>query len=108
ARARARRARHPRQHAGAGLHLERHGDARESRPRRGRARARRAVALAAARRASPGPSGGARFLVVGGERFRHRPDARGRWRQRESLIFGALKREIVSLYTNSQFWIILI
>ena len=39
--------------------------------------------------ASPGPSGGARFPVVGGERFRHRPDARGRWRQREYLIFGA-------------------
>src|SRR5262249_57231691 len=30
ARARARRARHPRQHAGAWLYLERHGDARES------------------------------------------------------------------------------
>src|SRR6266446_6321574 len=89
ARARARRARHPRQHAGAGLHLERHGDARESRPRRDRARPRGPVTLAAAGRASPGPPGGARFPVIGGERFRHRADARGRWRQREYLIFGA-------------------
>src|SRR5215469_6428559 len=89
--ARARRARHPRQYAGAGLHLERHGDARESRPRRERARARRAVALAAARRASPGPAGRAGFPGVGGKRFRHWPDARGRRRQREYLIFRPSK-----------------
>jgi NAD(P)-dependent dehydrogenase (short-subunit alcohol dehydrogenase family) len=43
----------------------------------------------AARRASPGPPWRARFPRVGGERFRHRPDARGRRRQREYLIFRA-------------------
>ena len=50
------------------------------------ARARRAVALAAARRASPGPAGRAGFPGVGRERFRHRPDARGRRRQCEYVI----------------------
>ncbi len=50
--ARARRARHPRQHAGAGLHAERHRGEREPGPRGDRARARRASALAQARRAS--------------------------------------------------------
>src|SRR5215831_19316579 len=56
------------------------------------ARARGAIALAAARRASPGSARGARFPRFGGERLRDRPDAGGRRRQREYLICRPSKR----------------
>ena len=43
------------------------------------------IAFAAAGRASPGPPGRADFPGFGRQRFRHRPDHRGRRRQREYL-----------------------
>src|SRR5262249_41999884 len=86
--ARARRARHPRQYAGTGLHVERHGSRGESGPRPHGARARGAVARAASRRAPAGPDRSAGVSGLGRQRFRHRPDHRCRRGQREYVMFS--------------------
>jgi NAD(P)-dependent dehydrogenase (short-subunit alcohol dehydrogenase family) len=83
--ARARRARHPRQHAGAGLHAQRHRAGGESRPRRHRARARGGAARAQARPASPGSARRAGLPRFRRQRLRHRPDHHGGRRQRQHL-----------------------